>query len=217
MIKRFSMLAVAAALALALSTPGYASTIIVTEDSGGGTVDVHGTATGATVTTDSYADDVISSVSPGPTPAGGFILKMDYSLTGPNSTTVTGGEGTKTFSYGTDLANSVTLTFTISSGFASGSHLNADGTITGIGANHIVSAGGNDYDFSGLVGGGISLSNDKVGTNFATVFHHAGTSALASGGGVHEAAVPEPASMALLGIGMTGLLAFRRLLRRVKV
>jgi hypothetical protein len=212
MIKRISQLALAAVFALALAGPSRASLTPVTSDAGGGTVDVLGTATGATVTTDSYTDDKITSVNGS---AVNFLLTMDYTLTGPNSTTVTGGSGSKTISFGSD---SVTLSFTISSGFASGSHLNADGTITGIGSSTTITVGTTVYDFSPLVGGGISLSNDKVGTNFATIFHNAGASAIAAGGGVHEAAVaPEPSTMAIFGLGLAGFFVVHRLRKRPAV
>jgi hypothetical protein len=212
MIKRFSFLAAAVVAAMVLSAPSYAGTIPVHSDAGGGTVDVLGTATGVEVTTNSYTDDVISSVNALPVP---FTLAMDYTITGPDDHTVTGGGGSKTISFGSDA---VTLLFSISTGIVSGSHLNADGTITGFasGSGTTITFGGNTYDFKTLIGGGISLSNDKAFTDYTKVFHHAGTTALASGGGVHQASVPEPASMAMLGIGMTGLLAFRRLFRRAK-
>ena len=58
MIKRFSFLTLAAVLALALSATAQAANVIVTDDSGGSSIDVTGTATGATGTTIAYKDTI---------------------------------------------------------------------------------------------------------------------------------------------------------------
>src|SRR5262249_25515282 len=120
--------------------------------------------------------------------------------------TVTGGMGTKTF--GTGEA-SATLDFSITSGFAFTSHLNMDGVITGITANAMPC-----YDFPKLVGGSISLAIDQPGVKFQNIVNHEKAS-LVNGFGYAQSSIPEPASMALLGIGMTSLLAFRRYFRRM--
>jgi hypothetical protein len=201
MIKRFSFLAVAAVLALALSAPAHAATIYVMTDAGGGSADVIGSSTGATISTDSYTNTNITSIN---TLSVNFPLTMTLTLTG-SGTSIT-GIGSKTI--GTTV-----IAFTIADGFAIGSHLNLDGVITSV-TNPTEETG---YNFATLAGGLISISFDKTGADFAAIVGHGG-SVLAAGLGVQESAVvPEPTSMALLGIGMTGFLAFRRFFKRPAV
>lgn len=196
-VKRFSVLALAAVLALAVSATSQASTVVVS-DAGGGSADVVGTATGATVTTDSYSNTNITSVN---LVSVNLPLSMTMTLTG-SGVSIT-GSGSKT------IDGSV-LDYTITDGFAIGSHLNLDGTITS------VTGSTPGYDFSQMVGASISISFDKAGANFGNVLSVAGASVFAAGLGVEEAqVVPEPSSMALLGIGMTSFLALRRLFKRV--
>jgi hypothetical protein len=199
MIKRFNFLALAAVLAFALTTTSQAATVVVT-DAGGGSADVAGTATGATITTDSYTNTNITSVN---------LLSVNL----PLSMTITlTGSGTNITGSGSKTIDGTTLDFTVTDGFAIGSHLNLDGTITSI------SGSSPGYDFSGMVGADVSISLDKTGVNFGNIVGHAGTAVTAAGLGVEEASVvPEPTSIALLGIGMTGFLTFRRLFKRLSV
>ena len=50
--------------------------------------------------------------------------------------------------------------------------------------------------------------------SLAATLNNPALSVIGAGFGLHESAVPEPASLALLGIGMTGFLAFRRYFKR---
>ncbi len=62
----------------------------------------------------------------------------------------------------------------------------------------------------------MSLTYNKVDADFATVIANGGT--ITGTGAFTEVGnvVPEPSSIALLGIGLSGVLAFRRYFKRFK-
>jgi hypothetical protein len=205
MRKRFLLMLAGAAVAAMLSSSVQAG-IVVVSDAGGGSADVLGTSTGATVNTTAYTSDAINSIN-GSHISPTLPLSLTLTLTG-SGTSITGGSGVK------DIGNTV-IDFTITGGIAFGSHLNVDGTITSVSNPK----GNPGYDFSLMPGGLISISLDHTGANFANVVGHNHTKVKSAGLGVEESAgaIPEPASMVLLGMGATGLLGLRRLLSRTRV
>jgi len=111
--------------------------------------------------------------------------------------------------------------FTIKSasgGFA-GVTPTASGDIVTFNFSGASTGGSVDFTFTTSNAGLSLVSYSPTGVTNSTPLAPLGSSAGAqlTGGGVQTTAVPEPSTMGLLGIGMTGFLAFRRFLKRTKV
>ena len=120
-----------------------------------------------------------------------------------------------TKTYTGQAGETVTLTYTIVNGVATHDGLTLGGTITAISPNTTLTATPNGgvatvYNFAPLVRGHNQFS--LTGDVYATL--HGGSAATGSGT-FTQSALPEPASIVLLGIGLSGLLAFRRLRGRL--
>jgi hypothetical protein len=136
----------------------------------------------------------------------------------PPFTLYTVAETTADKDYGTGAGSisTATLSNTVSTGSAILGFLNLNGSITGVPAPLLETTATSPtvYDFSPfLTGGQIALTYNKVGVDFAAVIAAGGTVS-GTGGFTEVASVPEPSSMALLGIGLTGFLTLRRFFKR---
>jgi hypothetical protein len=113
------------------------------------------------------------------------------------------------------MGSEALLGFSLSTGSIFGTSIfNLEGTITSLMINNDPT-----YDFSPFALGGsqfITLTGSTFGggaSNFTNLLTHVGGFATGSGS-FSQIAVPEPASFGLLGIGMSGLVALRRILRK---
>jgi len=204
------------------ATSARAGTVMVTEDEG--TFNFTLTVTTPDVLTISYSGALLTKINEVLIPTGSIAstfapktVTITSTATFGAFTAYTAAETGANKSYGTGLGaiSTATLTNTVSTGTAVQGFLNLNGAITGVPAALLetTATAPTVYDFSPFSSGGsIALTYNKVGADFASVIAHGGT--ITGTGGFTEVAVPEPGSMALLGIGMAGFLAFRRYLKR---
>ena len=144
---------------------------------------------------------------------------LDVTGSGPNYTiTLTGGPYSKTFTRTSD-GTSASLGWNLTAGTTVGNDFfNLSGKVTSV-----ITDGLSGFTFSPFAGGDgqnfITLTATSFGggaTSFDTVISTPGGTAFAIGSGAFSetAAIPEPPALALLGIGITGLLTVRRFLKR---
>jgi hypothetical protein len=198
----------AAALLFAVSAPAKAGTIPVDTDSGSGTATVTGTAAGANIV--SNAGALITTVDGA---AVSFNLGIAEALIGSGGV-ITGISGTKKI---TDaFGDTAQLELKMQTGTYSSTSMTVTATIMGVfvtGPNApALLEGGNDYLFGTLLGGTTVITATG---DFTSVFDTPGSTPLTGVPfTIAETVVPEPSTMALLGIGMTGFFAFRRFFKR---
>jgi hypothetical protein len=138
--------------------------------------------------------------------AAGLLASLAFGTASQAGTIVVTSNFTVTGGTATDLEIMFTAPVT------SYSALSTDlGTPTGVGTSTIT------FNFSPMNAGYANL--DVVTSGSPTAYFLTGLSAGVSASNLHVtfASVPEPSSMALLGIGMTGFLAFRRFFKRGSV
>jgi hypothetical protein len=199
-----------------------AGTEFVTSD--GGTFDFTLTSNGlgSVTITDTLA--LLTSINGG-LPAGGPVAATFADITAtatflvsapPVTTYSLSGSSSQT--YGDGSISNATLDYSLTSAVAiNPSFLNVYGTNTGVGSPLLETSGTSPtiYNFSDFASGAsLTETYTSVGTNFASVIAHGGT---ISGTGAFTDAistVPEPSSMALFGIGLTAVIAFRRFFKR---
>lgn len=221
MSRRAFSVAFVAAIALAVGSLGSATAATIQAHSNAGWLGtfslVNDGGDNLTLTFTNPTDQELDLINGSPVSIGAaFSTPIVFTATptaGTRDFNIVSGVETNTFSSG---SGAVDQSFVLDSGQA-GDANNEDGLIlTGVitdGANSILTVGDDSYDFSPLLGGVVTFA--LTGANYAnasSMFDVMTTSgASVTGTAVFsQAAIPEPTSVALLGIGLGGLIAFRR-------
>jgi hypothetical protein len=199
------------ALALcALGTTAKASTVVMS-DSAAGLATATGTAHGLSVVATSATVLLINDNVPTSTLPFGIAANITGYTVGPDHTdTITSGTETKQI-FAFAGGPSVLIDIKVTGGSVGISSLTIDGVITTVTGLPSTTVSG--YDFAGMVGAITTLTDNSTGFDFRTLLGNTGASKTHGVLGVTEV-VPEPTSMALLGIGMAGFFTYRRLFKR---
>jgi hypothetical protein len=222
---RASFLSALAAALLACSvgiSNATAGTEMVTSDAGTFNFTLTSNGHGSITITDTLA--LLTTIN-GAVPAGGPVAATFADVTAtvtllvsapPVATYSLSGSSSKT--YGDGSISNATLGYSLTSAVAiNPSFLNVTGKITGVSSPILETSGTSPtiYNFSNYASGGsLTETYTSVGANFASVIANGGTITGTGAFAQAVSSVPEPSSMALFGIGMTAVVAFRRVFKR---
>jgi len=199
-----------------------AGTVLVYEDAG--SFDFTLTANGHGSFTIAYSDAELTTVNNVAIPTGPIAALLPPVAPHTITSTVSAGPFTsytltqpapdeKYFAVGAGAIQTSETTYDITNGTAiNPGFLNLTGHVLDVIQPFFETTGTSPtvYDLSPYLNGGdITRTYTAVGVNFASILADGGT-VTGTGAFADMAAIPEPSSMALLGIGMSCLFAFRR-------
>jgi PEP-CTERM motif len=225
MKNRFGLLTLAAGVLLwgFATTDAKAGTVMVTEDGGSFNWSLHSDGAGhVTITFSAVQLTQINYTNLANHVDGTFATGNVLNIT---STTESGPSPVWVFSMTSDNfkqftdTGDVKLSYDIPGGsnaIAHGGFMDITGNVTGVVDNTLVHDG-TTYDFSPFSSGvgHMDIQFNLTGAHIGTIVNGGGD--LTGGTGAFTQSVPEPASLALLAIGMTGFLAFRRYFTKTSV